>query len=277
MIRLAVFDLDNTLLTPEKDITDRTAHALGTLKEKGVRVAIATGRTVALTRPFIERLALEGPMIFNNGALIEDEKDRILVERPLPEGPKRALVEYALAEGLPFVLYDRESVSGPENDRMAFFRQWNETHPSSLVQINPAKDAESLMKGTAHKMLVLRPEGKKRDEFLAHAHSLEGIHVTMSQAGYYDIMEKDAHKGKALEALMAHHGISREETMVFGDNDNDAEMLEGARFSYAMKNATPRAKKAAASVTKESNADDGVAKTLFATPFWKDARANETE
>jgi len=277
MIRLAVFDLDNTLLTPKKQITDRTVRALHALSDEGVRIALATGRTVALARPFIERLGLKGPMIFNNGALIEDEEDRIIVERPLPPEPKRALLGYALAEGLPFVLYGRERVVGPENERSAFFHRWNELHPTSAVEIVRTVDMETLMREKAYKMLILRPEEKKRADFLTFARSLEGIHVTKSQADYYDIMEKDAHKGQALAELLTHYGLTRDEVMVFGDHDNDAEMLQGARFSYAMKNATPRAKQAAACVTEASNAADGVAKTLAGIDFGKRTKKNGAE
>lgn len=61
-----------------------------------------------------------------------------------------------------------------------------------------------------------------------------------------DISRKGANKGAALELIQRKLGISSEETMVFGDQMNDASRIRQARFSYAMANAVPEIRSMAA-------------------------------
>ena len=66
------------------------------------------------------------------------------------------------------------------------------------------------------------------------------------------------HKGRALAALAQRLGLTADQVMAFGDADNDLEMLEYARWSFAMGNAAPEAKAAAKHVTG-ANDEGGVA------------------
>ena len=54
-----------------------------------------------------------------------------------------------------------------------------------------------------------------------------------------DITQPDTNKGVALAHIQAYFGISRDETMAFGDFLNDVELLQNARYSYAMANSHP--------------------------------------
>jgi Cof subfamily protein (haloacid dehalogenase superfamily) len=86
--------------------------------------------------------------------------------------------------------------------------------------------------------------------------------VVISGENWVDIMRPGANKGKALIHLQEHLGISREQTMAFGDYLNDAELLDAAGHSYAMANAHPiiraRARHQAA-----SNTDEGVISSIL--------------
>ena len=76
-----------------------------------------------------------------------------------------------------------------------------------------------------------------------------------------DISRKGADKGAALELIQRKLGISPEETMVFGDQMNDAEMMRQARFSYAVANAVPEIR-AMAAFEAPSNQENGVMQVL---------------
>lgn len=76
-----------------------------------------------------------------------------------------------------------------------------------------------------------------------------------------DISHPNANKGFALKIVQESLGISKEETMAFGDFNNDLEMLSEASFSFAMKNAHPNVKKVAKFETG-SNDDEGVESVL---------------
>jgi HAD superfamily hydrolase (TIGR01484 family) len=65
-------------------------------------------------------------------------------------------------------------------------------------------------------------------------------------------------KGTALKYLSSYYGIPIENCIAFGDQDNDANMLTKANYSYAMKNGSTTAKLSAKYMTKKTNNDDGV-------------------
>jgi hydroxymethylpyrimidine pyrophosphatase-like HAD family hydrolase len=87
------------------------------------------------------------------------------------------------------------------------------------------------------------------------------LQVKVSGSNWVDIADHKANKGEAVKVLQHKYGITREETMVFGDFNNDLEMIDQAFFSYAMANAHDNVKKAARFQTKSNN-DSGVEEIL---------------
>ena len=83
---------------------------------------------------------------------------------------------------------------------------------------------------------------------------LEGIlQIKVSGSNWVDIADPAAHKGQAIQMLQKKYGVSKKETMVFGDYNNDLEMIDQAFFSYAMANAHNNVKKAARFQTSSNN------------------------
>ena len=89
----------------------------------------------------------------------------------------------------------------------------------------------------------------------------EGVRLVTSGNGWMDITSMAASKGNALHWLQQDLGISPEETMAFGDQMNDADMMRRARYSFAMDNADPNLKRVA-KYTAPSNQQDGVVQVL---------------
>lgn len=263
MVKLAVFDLDNTLLTEDKKLTDATLDALRQLQNHGVKIAVATGRTFALARPFVRALKIEGPNAYNNGALIETDTGTTIYKLAIPQEAQRFVVDYALKKDLVFVLYGKETIYGPSNDRLDFFKHWNQNHPEASVAVCETTDRNRLIAPEAFKVLIRLKEDDDEDSIMETLRSIDGLHVTKSQNTFIDITAEGAHKGNAIKRLMEHYDVGKEETLAFGDNDNDAEMLRAAGFSYAMKNGTLKAKEAASRETADSAEENGVAKTLL--------------
>jgi hypothetical protein len=81
--------------------------------------------------------------------------------------------------------------------------------------------------------------------------------VKVSGENWVDISSPNAHKGFALEKVMQIYGITSNEIMVFGDYNNDLEMLALSEYSFAMENAHPAIKRAAKYLTL-SNDEMGV-------------------
>lgn len=87
------------------------------------------------------------------------------------------------------------------------------------------------------------------------------LKITISGDMWMDCMEKNVSKGAALRQIQESLGIGPEETMAFGDQLNDLEMLERAYYSYAVGNARPEVK-AAARFQADTNVAQGVLKVL---------------
>jgi hypothetical protein len=85
--------------------------------------------------------------------------------------------------------------------------------------------------------------------------------VKVSGANWVDISHQNAHKGYALQKVMDQHQITSNEVMVFGDYNNDLEMLQLSNYSFAMANAHPNVLKVAQYKTSSNN-EFGVERVL---------------
>lgn len=75
-------------------------------------------------------------------------------------------------------------------------------------------------------------------------------HTVVASGPYWvDVIPKDINKGTCLQALMNKLGVSAEEVMAFGDQENDLAMLKLAKHAYAMENSMDHVKKAAGNWT----------------------------
>lgn len=87
------------------------------------------------------------------------------------------------------------------------------------------------------------------------------VYIVASEAAWIDISNFNVHKGSTVQKLQKILGITKEETMAFGDGLNDIELMNAARYSFAMSNAFDEIKARAAFVTKSNN-ENGVLKTI---------------
>ena len=98
-IRLVVTDLDGTLLSPDRTISDHAVEVISKLKERGVLFTFITGRPWCAAERFAKRVGIELPVISCNGAVISQGYD-ILWRNPMPLLYLRALLEAAVEDGL---------------------------------------------------------------------------------------------------------------------------------------------------------------------------------
>lgn len=78
-IKAVALDLDGTLLTTDKKISDINRDVLKELEQQGVKIFIVTGRTYNAAKPYAEYLDLGGVVISYNGAkVVEYKSDRVV-------------------------------------------------------------------------------------------------------------------------------------------------------------------------------------------------------
>ena len=96
-----------------------------------------------------------------------------------------------------------------------------------------------------------------------------GLNCTSSVSTNIEIMSAQAGKGFAVEWLAEHIGATREQTMAFGDNTNDIQMLEAVGWPVAVGNAVPELKAAARLIAPDCD-QDGVARTIACIAFGRE-------
>ncbi|HCG63874.1 MAG TPA: hypothetical protein DHV69_07990 [Sphaerochaeta sp.] len=256
-IKAIAIDLDGTLLTSDKRITETTIQTLRQVMEKGVHVVIATGRSLATAIRFVEQVGTTFPVVCYNGSCIYDpatKKD--LWHISLNHEICAEIVR--IGKGSPAHLH-------AFMDHELYFtncgREADYLEPLSSI-VGKSVDFESFDNLHFTKAMFIGEIGET-ERIRRHMHQRFGnqLHMVYSHPDYFEIMTGGATKGSALQRLMEIYGISADETMAFGDADNDKEMLSWARYGIAMGNAHDEVKAIAAGIAGY-NDDDGVAKKI---------------
>lgn len=166
------------------------------------------------------------------------------------------IVQIRDIEGACIVLAGRDSAY-IEDSRPEFVREARRYY----TRCEQVDDLLSVQGDRLLKIAVYDFQGAVNNSYPHLRHLADRFQVAVSGERWMDISRKGANKGNALELIQRRLGISAVETMVFGDQMNDAEMMRQAGFSYAVANAVPEIRKMAA-FTAPSNEDNGVIHVL---------------
>lgn len=239
-IRLVVTDLDDTLLTPDKTISDEAVHTIASLSAHNVRFTFITGRPPAAIERFAQRVPTSAPLVCCNGAMLT-ENGRTLLKQTFPLTLVRPIMRQAVSGGLTVLLFDGETEYAlSETD-------WSRTREANGRKIPLLSPAQQEQARDAVKVTIMT--GTQTDAFLGLLPQLEAIsgQISLSQYGHTgcEIVAKDVSKATGLATLCQTLGISLENVLAIGDNANDIHMLQAAGTSAAVANATDAAKAAA--------------------------------
>lgn len=261
---MVVADLDGTLLQPDLSLSKKTKEAINLLRQHDIIFTIATGRPDQLVKEVVDTLAIDIPVIMYNGSVIGHPfKRERLYEHVIDKAIVRDVITYCEQENITYMPYHRDMILSRPNPRLAFFEKRNQSLPKQ--QQATFKDIDQITNITDykfHKILLIEYDPKRHQVISDIMAQKEGISVVSSSVGFIDINPVGNNKGKALIRLAEHFNVTMDEIVVFGDQDNDIEMLEVAGIGVAMQNASKDALAVADQVT-DSNADDGFANWVF--------------
>lgn len=284
---MAGIDLDGSLLTSSKEVTEFSEEILREACEKGVYIVPVTGRPLSGLPSQIAQLrtnseAVVRYVITSNGACIYRRKSSVnLIE-------DEALSEWEMISGTlmkPQIVRSIFEVIGDASPIVEVFacgwgfhehiaekklaRKFEGTPVMGYI-IQSRKCTEDMQKlldrfekeGTGIENISLMFDNEEEcRRVYSRLSQLEGIQVIEPKNTDLEIISADTDKGKALLSLSSMLGIEREEILAIGDNDNDRGLLRTAGMFVAMKNATPWIREAADYVT-EDNDHDGAAKAI---------------
>jgi len=243
-------DMDGTLLDSDHvTVPARNIAALRAAAERGVKLAIASGRTWSLIRGVIEGLWPTHYALEANGAAIRDvEEGRYICRDSIPAAQARRILHILRREDISFEVYCQGQNYVPASDRervrangltrafAAFF---------DTVCLFPEDLEQALAQRDVEKFNLFYVPSEKRQAVCQALAAVGPVEISQALEHNLEVNRAGVSKGAALQVLAGRLGLRPDEVMAFGDAGNDLEMLKWAGLSFAMENGTPEAKQAA--------------------------------
>lgn len=252
MIKAVFFDIDGTLVSFETHkVPQSTMDAVHAIREKGVKVFIATGRP----RPFINNIAgleHDGIMSVNGASIVLNDGTR-LTHKPVPVDDVARMVKYQDDNpiAVAYATDDKAFVTHCNGDFREIFALLDLGIPEQL-------SAHEALKLDVLQIIAFFKKDKEEDIM---ENVLTGCSAQRWHTLFADCIAKGVNKATGIDDVCRHFGFDISETMAFGDGGNDKQMLAHAGWGIAMGNAADDVKACARFVT-DSVDDDGVAKVL---------------
>lgn len=275
-IRCIALDLDGTTLNSSGELGRATEQAVRRAVESGIRVAVASGRSLdSLPKAVLD---LEGIRyaVTSNGAAVYDIRERkCLIRHTMTERSVREIMRLTEPEkdrvscetfidGTPYA--DSRYVADP-------VRFGATAHAVSYIRgtRKPVEDIRGFILEHCRELdcidLVTGSEELKRELWGRIGEIVEDVYLTSSVRRLIEISHKNSGKDAGMRFLTEYLGIRMEETAAFGDGDNDAGLLACAGAGFAVANGSPACKKAADHIVA-SNDEDGVAQGIGQILEW---------
>lgn len=270
-IKYVYFDMDGTLLTSQKNISEETLEILKKLKERKISCSIATGRPYYFAQREIKTVNPHLPVISCNGALVYNPKeDQIISFDAIKKESTKKIFDILIRNDAIFLVYTKEQIFLYKNDLINPKSKWfdwifdniKKFDDPTKIKVTFIKDIEDfdITNYDIIKFLIIYSEISidKYSQIEKDVKKINDVYIVKSQNEVFDIMPKGFTKGHGLKVLHDKGLINLEETLVFGDAENDLSMFAAAKWSVAMGNAQEATKKAATFIT-DSHDNNGIA------------------
>lgn len=267
-IKMIGFDLDDTLLTSNKELTLYTKEVLMKAIRQGIVVLPATGRPLCgLTEEIRNFPGIRYALTANGARLLDMKEGTILYECLVPRETTEKLLNIFLQYNALVEIY-YEGVGFAQEDKLQRIHEFFPRQAMAeyvLTTRKMVKDVRRKFEETdlpSDKVQAVFKTLEEKERALKEVLSkVEGIEAVSSLGNNIEVNVKGVNKGSSLVRLGEMLGIRREEIMAFGDGENDIAMMEAVGFGVAMENGLDAVKAAARYITASNN-EDGVAKAI---------------
>lgn len=267
-IKMIAFDLDGTILTTDKRLTERTRRALEQAVEKGIHIIPATGRPMSgIPKEIIDFPGIRY-IVSSNGARVLDMKNRdVLYEETLPvEKAGEILDIFEKYDTLREIYYD--GIGYADRGRLEQIEKYQKDPAMQRYICTTRRPVESTRvkfetenRGLDKIQALFVSQEDKLEAWESIESQVGDVEVTGALSNNIEVNAKGIHKGAALQFLGEMLGLSMDEVITFGDGSNDIKMLEMAGTGVAMANSVQNVLDIA-DITAMSNDEDGVARII---------------
>lgn len=248
-IKLIAVDLDGTLLTSDKTISDYSQNVLAKCRQQGIIIVIATARPVRVTDIYLDEINPHAKVCHNGGiAFISDE---IICNYQIPPLTAHNIIckaqkkypQIKIACDYKETLYTNFDVAKVWDDFEYTYTDYSEPFSEDV-----------------DKVIVLNEEYPDFAEYVQCLTSSD-VYVDIAENSIAYFMNRKVSKHHGLSLVLKQLDISPEEVACFGDDMPDIGMIKLCGAGVAMENAKDSVKKAADYICLSNN-DDGVAKWI---------------
>lgn len=263
--KAVMIDLDGTLLTDDKKITDFSYQILQNLYNKGIKIIIATGRGLSRAKQLTEKLDFDKIILANNGAIIHSSSniamdEDLMLDSNVVDKLSTLSKEYGIRPYF-FVENKCSLLIQDEDDKKYYVDSvGDESEIMTISERNlPINDCVSMIMISAKNHIL-----KIADTIKNNPHVTYHIHTKYfpQNIRMLEVQNVNTDKYKRAIALLEHFGIKNDEVVAIGDAHNDLEMVVNSGLGVAMKNSDDILKQQADIITQYTNEEDGLAKFL---------------
>ncbi|MCP8615559.1 Cof-type HAD-IIB family hydrolase [Salirhabdus salicampi] len=260
---LIALDLDGTLLTDEKTISQKSKQVLSEAVKKGHIVVISTGRPHRASIQYYKELQLDTPMVNVNGAVVHHpyEPKWDIVHSPMSIRTAKEIIHTCYELGVKNIMAEIQDdvyLDQLDHEIMELFHLGDGKHPIKVGSLeNHLQEDPTTILIYPHENqvpLIRASLDEKHAEMIEHRNW--GVPWNI-----IEIVRAGINKAVGLQKIAHYYDIPKEQIIAFGDEDNDFEMIEYAGVGVAMENGINELKQRANYITR-SNEEDGVASFL---------------
>lgn len=270
-VQLIFLDLDGTLTNDAKIITPRTREALLSVQRKGVRLVLASARPAPGLFRECDALSMRDHggtlMSYNGGCITDAASGRVYYRTEMSRGD--AVLVLSLLSDLPVTPILDDGVRFLSHSRDGYMVRYE--CANNCMDLMECSNLTAALTFGPVKILFsmlpeLLPDIQKEIRSRLDRGGLTGLSVVQTAPWYLEVLPSGINKGQGLMDTCRFLDVSPEDTIAFGDAENDIPMLQAAGTGVAMGNAAARVKMAADLVTEDNNAD-GIARLLESLPI----------
>lgn len=263
-MKLFFTDLDGTLLTDEKIVSEKTKQTLKKWSLTGHKLILNSGRPLdsILEVKRLCELNFSGMYIVaNNGGCIYDcDNEKILQRFTIPYEYVTHIEQEAKKLGIHCQTYsDTHIICEKENEHLLYYT--NRIHMPCIF----TEDMVSVLPAPPQKMVAIHIyDHQKLEDFKLHLSSFakDKLELVYSSNELLEIIPYNSGKGNSIRTICELLNVPIENSLAAGDMNNDISMIKASGIGIAMKNATPALKEIADIITVNDNNHDGLVPIL---------------
>lgn len=267
--KLVCIDMDGALLGKNHSISDENIDALKRAYNKGIVIAICTGRLFYSAMQYSSVLNINGPIIASNGTYIRERDSKSeLYKNPLTTEEVSIICDILEKNNIKFYYINTFDTAMSKNEFpkdhayvIANEKFKFEKKIQLIVDDNILKHVKEHSKNVLKVIAIEKENKEKLRKVKEELRKLNMFEVVSSGEENVEIMKKGSSKGKAVKVLAEKLNIKREEIICIGDNENDISMIKYAGLGIAVANGIDDLKNEADYVT-DTNLNNGVAKAI---------------